>query len=127
MESQGANGYTDRKVVRADLHHPEARCVFRRDSGSLTFDVTPSGTSRWRAVARVLRSPMDALSCALLPSSCVLCGSPLPQLSSAPICDVCWTEFPIQSGPVCSRCGDTLGIPVLASAMEGQELCRSCR
>jgi ComF family protein len=127
MESKSAYGYTDRKVARVDLRHPEARCVFRRDSGSLTFDVTPSGTSRWRAVARVLRSPVDALSCALLPSSCVLCGSPLPQLSSAPICNVCWTEFPIQSGPVCSCCGDTLGIPVLESAMQAHGLCRTCR
>ena len=90
---------------------PKVRCVFRRDSGSLTFDVPPSETSRWRAVARVLRSPMDALSCALLPAFCTLCGSPLPQLSSVPICDVCWTEFPVQSGPVCARCGDTLAAP----------------
>jgi ComF family protein len=70
----------------------------------------------------VLRSPMDALGCALLPASCVLCGSPLPQLSSVPICDVCWTEFPVQSGPACARCGDTLDAPVELSA-----LCRACR
>jgi len=68
---------------------------------------------------------MDALSCALLPSSCVLCGSPLPQLSSAPICEVCWTEFPVQSGAACARCGDTLGIP--AKNQQGQGLCRACR
>jgi hypothetical protein len=73
-----------------------------------------SETSRWRAVARVLRSPMDALSCALFPASCALCGSPLPHLSSVPICDVCWTEFPVQSGPLCARCGDTLDAPILA-------------
>ena len=65
---------------------PEARCVFRRDSGSLTFDVPTSETSRWRAVARVLRSPVDAVGCALFPASCVLCGSPLPHLSFVPIC-----------------------------------------
>ena len=107
------------------MRHPQVRCVFRRDSGSLTFDVTPSETTRWRAVVRVLRSPMDALSCAILPSSCVLCGSPLPQLNSAPICDVCWTEFPVQSGPACVRCGDTLAMP--GSNPQGQGLCRACR
>ena len=103
------------------------RCVFRRDSGSLTFDVPPSETTRWRAVARVLRSPMDALSCAFLPGFCALCGSPLPQLSSVPICNACWTEFLLQSGPACSRCGDTLDSPVSASSPDNAGLCRACR
>ena len=105
---------------------PEARCVFRRDSGSLTFDVPSSETSRWRAVARVLRSPMDALGCALFPASCVLCGSPLPHLSTVPICQVCWTEFPVQSGPLCARCGDLLDAPILAGP-SSSGLCRACR
>ena len=96
-----------------------------RDSGSLTFDVPPSETSRWRAIARVLRSPVDALSCALLPACCALCGSPLPHLSSVPICQVCWTEFPVQSGKLCARCGDSLDSPFLTSS--NSELCRSCR
>ena len=87
-------------------------------------DVPPSETTRWRAVVRVLRSPMDSLSCALLPASCVLCGSPLPQLSPVPICDVCWTEFPVQSGPVCARCGDALNAPAGPSF---SPLCRVCR
>jgi len=103
------------------------RCVFRRDSGSLTFDVPASETSRWRAVARVLRSPMDAVSCALLPASCALCGSPLPQLSSVPICAVCWLEFPIQSGPVCARCGDTVDVPGLVAKNASVSFCRACR
>jgi ComF family protein len=103
------------------------RCVFRRDSGSLTFDVPPSETTRWRAVARVLRSPMDALSCALLPAFCALCGSPLPQLSSAPICKACWSEFPLQTGPACARCGDTLDSPWSASGSNPSSFCRACR
>lgn len=90
----------------------------------MTIDVPPSGISRWRAVARVLRSPLDALSCALLPSCCTLCGSPLPHLSSAPICHACWQEFPAASGPCCACCGDTLDQP----AMPGEAaLCRLCR
>ena len=67
---------------------------------------------------------MDALSCAILPASCSLCGSPLPQLSSAPICQVCWTEFPVLDGVACLRCGDALdAFP--GSLNSG--LCRPCR
>jgi ComF family protein len=69
---------------------------------------------------------MDSLSCALLPSSCVLCGSSLPHLSHAPICDVCWTEFSALSGNLCARCGDTLDAPVLAGPTKSG-LCRACR
>jgi ComF family protein len=104
---------------------PEARCVFRSDSRSLTFDVPPSGMSRWRAVARVLRSPLDTLACAVFPAHCTLCGSPLPQLSYAPICDACWTEVPVLSGAACARCGDT--IPALPANPAAPSLCRACR
>jgi len=45
----------------------------------------------------------------------------LPQLSTVPICEVCWTEFPVQSGDACLRCGDPLDAPSPAG------LCRSCR
>jgi ComF family protein len=65
---------------------------------------------------------MDAASCALLPAICALCGSPLPLLSPAPICDACWTEFSLQSGEVCSRCGDILPLAYSISAT-----CRPCR
>ena len=86
--------------------------------------VPPSETTRWRAVVRVLRSPLDSLSCALLPASCALCGSPLPQLSPVPICDLCWTEFPLQTQPSCARCGDALPGP---AASNFSTLCRACR
>ena len=72
-------------------------------------------------MVRVLRSPVDALSCTLLPASCTLCGSPLPQLSSVPICDLCWASIPALSRAGCSLCGDTLE----AAAQSG--LCRACR
>lgn len=102
---------------------PEVRCVFHLDSGSMTLEVPPSEVSRWRAVARVLRSPLDALSCALLPDLCALCGSPLPQLSSVPICDLCWTEFPVLPIPSCACCSDALTAP--SSSVSG--LCKPCR
>jgi len=125
MESPTRCEYTVGKAARVGLCRPDARCVFSRDSGLLTRDLPPSETTRWRAVVRVLRSPMDALSCALFPSSCALCGYPLPHLSSVPICDVCWTEFSAQGGNLCARCGDTLEAPIQAPSIFG--LCRACR
>ncbi|HVC48167.1 MAG TPA: ComF family protein [Terracidiphilus sp.] len=90
----------------------------------------------------MLRSPLDAfadaLSCTLLPVSCSLCGTPQPQLSSAPICSLCWQEILAQSGPACARCADPLD-PSWASAGEARMragdppalnppvLCRYCR
>jgi ComF family protein len=87
-------------------------------------EVPPSETTRWRAVVRVLRSPIDSLSCALLPASCSLCGSLLPRLSSVPICPVCWTEFSSAGADACARCGDALNAPVGDST---SALCRACR
>ena len=99
------------------------RCVFRRNLGSLTLDVTPSPTTAWRAVSRVLRSPLDVVSCVLLPASCHLCGSPLPQLSPVPVCDVCWAEMPASDARVCVRCGDA----VWHESAENSVQCRACR
>ena len=67
---------------------------------------------------------MDAISCSFLPACCTLCGSPLSQLVSVPICDVCWTEIPVHSGSACACCGDTLDAPVDSSSVA---LCRACR
>ena len=38
---------------------PAARCVFTRDTAIRMTDVPLAPTTRWRAVARVLRSPID--------------------------------------------------------------------
>ncbi len=67
---------------------------------------------------------MDTVSCALFPADCVLCGSPLPLLSSVPICETCWAEFPVHSGAVCPRCGDGLDLSDAASSSPN---CRMCR
>ena len=99
------------------------RCVFHKDYGSLTFDLPPSGTASWRAVARVLRSPVDFLSCVVYPTRCALCGSFLPQFLSVPICATCWSEIPRAAGSACQRCGDALS----ASASSEVALCRACR
>ena len=36
-------------------------------------------------------------------------------------------EFPVQSGSLCVRCGDTLAVPVLESGSASATLCRACR
>jgi len=104
----------------------KVRCVFRRNYGSLTNDGSLSETSRWRAIARVLRSPLDAIGSTLLPAPCSLCSSPLPHFSSVPICDACWTEISLHHGSVCQRCGDTLDQPPV-EAISTSHLCRACR
>ena len=104
----------------------QVRCAFRRNFGSLSIDGPLSETSRWRAIVRVLRSPVDAISSVLLPASCTLCGSPLPRLSSVPICEACWVEIPSQSGVVCRQCGDGLDAPVV-EGIQSTQLCRACR
>lgn len=106
-------------------HRCQVRCVFRRDSRSLTLELPPSEISKWRAVSRVLRSPLDAVSCAVFPASCSLCGSPLPRLSSVPICSTCWSEVLVQAGSFCARCGETLDRPQSVSGTPS--LCRACR
>lgn len=100
------------------------RCVFpsQRDQ---TLDIRQTGTSAWRAVARVLRSPVDSLGCALFPAPCRLCGESLLRLSRVPVCDSCWKQLPEQNETLCGACGEALGIQDFGT---GNELhCRICR
>jgi ComF family protein len=81
---------------------------------------------------RVLRSPADSLSCALFPSSCVLCSRCLLRLTRVPICDFCCTQLPPQTGVLCACCGEDLGIRNLSIAPDSdhpdsQPLCQPCR
>jgi ComF family protein len=108
------------------------RCVFSGQSISLTLDVPLAQTSVWRAVVRVLRSPADSLSCALFPSSCVLCSRSLLRLTRVPICDFCCRQLPPQAGTLCACCGEDLGIPNLSTVPgsdnpDSQPLCQPCR
>ena len=99
----------------------QVRCVFRRNYGSLTIDGPLSETSRWRAIARVLRSPLDATGSSLLPAFFTLCGSPLPQICSVPIYDGCWTGNPVHHG-----CRDSLDQPLIKGIATTQT-CRACQ
>jgi ComF family protein len=104
------------------------RCVFCSQRDSQALDVRRSGTSAWRAVARVLRSPADSLCCALFPAPCRLCGESLLRLSRIPVCDSCWQQLPEQSGSLCAICGEALGAKGFGSDSEaGDPLCRPCR
>jgi len=105
------------------------RCVFCSQRNSNALDVGQAGTSAWRAVARVLRSPVDSLCCALFPSPCRLCGDPLLRLTRVPVCDSCWKELPEQSGALCAICGEALGINSFGdtAAEISEMLCRPCR
>jgi len=116
-------GYTG-VVVLCGAAPTLVRCAFHQKSSLFALDVPPSQTSRWRAVVRVLRSPLVPLSCAFLPDVCALCGAPLPRISSAPICDVCWAAFPALNAAACVRCGDSLDRPAGDGAFS---LCRACR
>ena len=86
----------------------------------------------WRAVARVLRSPVDAVGCALFPCRCRLCNQPLLHLSTAPICATCWADLPEQiPDNLCSLCGERLSVGGLrfaaaAPGSDGENLCHFC-
>lgn len=88
----------------------------------------------WRAVARVLRSPLDALGCAVFPSLCRLCNQPLLHLSATPICAVCWADLPEQiQAQLCEICGEQLSVDGLRFALnaprstsDARPLCHLC-
>lgn len=113
------------------------RCVFPRQSprsSDRASTLPPSEMAAWRAVARVLRSPMDAVSCAVFPSPCRLCNQPLLHLSTAPICAVCWADLPEQiPDNLCTVCGEQLSVGGLrfattsaAQAFDGVNVCHLC-
>ncbi len=76
-------------------------------------------------MVRVLRSTGDSLASVLFPADCRVCGDPLAAFSRVPVCPSCWHDLPEQSGPLCSRCGESLGISDFGAG-DGQ-LCRPCR
>ena len=87
----------------------------------------------WAGVTRFLstslRTPLDTLSCALLPASCSLCKTPLLHLSAAPVCPSCWDRLKPQLANLCSRCGEDLGIAEFTPSIVNTakpEQCRPC-
>ena len=99
------------------------------------MDLPQSQTNAWRAVVRVLRSPLSAqnllhsVTCVLFPADCRVCGDPLCGYSRVPVCDSCWKNLPAQPGPLCSRCGESLGVSDFGEAplRHPETQCRPCR
>ncbi len=111
------------------------RCVFH-DQPRIQPGERPGGSpaaesAMWRAIARVLRSPLDQLSTVLLPATCRLCAQPLLHASRSPVCLDCWRLIQPQSPEnLCSRCGEQLGFGDLRfsvhARLPGQVLCELC-
>ncbi len=85
----------------------------------------------WRAVARVLRSPLDAVSCAAFPGNCRLCNQPLLHFRQTPVCAECWRDLDEQSATnLCTICGEHLGWGDLRFAVSSEigrrALCDMC-
>ena len=81
----------------------------------------------WRAVVRVLRSPLDSVTSVVLPADCRICQSPLPRLTRVPVCGSCWSDLPSQSNSLCSRCGEDLTVADFGESPAEGILCRQCR
>ena len=60
----------------------------------------------------------------LFPADCRVCGLPLPGFTLLPVCSSCWNQLPIQTGPLCTRCGEALASD---PELTGESLCRPCR
>ena len=115
---------------------PRLRCDFSSDPRSINREVSRSGStsgaSFWRAAAiapgNLLSGVGHVLSCAFVPSPCVLCGCFLSEISTAPVCKACWAEIPPQRENCCARCGEDLFEPVSATVSSRQaNCCRACR
>lgn len=107
------------------LNPKGARCAFSSQSDSLTLNLPSRQNAAWRAVVRVLRSTGDSLASVLFPADCRICGDPLAAFSRVPVCQSCWNDLPEQSGPLCSRCGESLGVSDFGGGSE--DICRPCR
>src|SRR5580658_3615548 len=92
------------------------------------MDLPESQTNAWRAVVRVLRSPLDSVTSVLFPADCRVCGDPLCGYSRVPVCDSCRKNLPSHSGPLCSRCGESVGVSDFGEASSDSSVqCRACR
>lgn len=119
------------------------RCVFSRRQSNRASGLPPSEMAAWRAVSRVLRSPLgvlrnpldvlrsplDAVGCAVFPSSCRICNRPLLHLARIPVCVECWRDLPEQSERLCVLCGEQLGFDdsaPLSKAASALFFCQMC-
>lgn len=135
LHSAGASGNLYGTLATRTLlvkRNMDRRCVFRKQFSSQSADQADrlplSETTAWRAVVRVLRSPLDAVSCAAFPSRCRICNQPLLQFCQTPVCAGCWRDLHEQSlDTLCTICGEHLGWGDLRfSADATRSLCGLC-
>jgi ComF family protein len=81
----------------------------------------------WRAVVRVLRSPLDSVTSVVFPADCRICKNPLSRLTRIPVCTSCWNDLPAQAASLCSRCGEDVGVSDFGETPGDEILCRLCR
>lgn len=117
----------------------------------MTLEVPPPETRGWRAVVRVLRSPLHPLqgplraaqiplqdiASVLFPSPCRVCGEPLLRADFSPVCDLCIARIrPQQDNTrpqqdnLCDRCGEHLGFHFQGFGPPGgadRKTCALCR
>src|ERR1700745_4121124 len=97
----------------------------------------PGGVEEWRAVSRVLKSPVgrvrtvyEDLVTTFFPGDCSACGGPLLKVGSTSFCDSCIDALMAQRGTLCACCGEALEFAgVRVAAQFGREglLCSPCR
>jgi ComF family protein len=85
----------------------------------------------WRAIVRVLRSPLDVVSCAVFPANCRICNQPLLDFRQTPVCAECWRDLHEQPATnLCTICGEHLGWGDLrfstSSEMDVRSICDFC-
>jgi ComF family protein len=101
--------------------------AFSSQSDSPAQNLPSSQTMAWRAVVRVLRSPIDGVTSIVFPGECRICGEPLSGLTRVPVCPFCCKNLPQQSKLLCSRCGEDIGVSDLGAVQTEGVLCRMCR
>jgi ComF family protein len=97
----------------------------------------PGGVEEWRAVSRVLKSPVELartvfedLVTTFFPGDCSACGGPLLKVGSTSFCDACIDALRAQPGTLCACCGEALDVDGVRYERQfgaGQLLCSPCR
>ena len=92
-----------------------------------------SQESSWRAVARVLRSPLDDLVSTVFPADCRSCEGPLDRAGAVPVCQACVGRVTGSTLTACERCGEAADLDLdledmrFAGLLPEGFLCRVCR
>jgi len=76
-----------------------------------------SGLPKGSNLKRQLQRTAEAVTAALYPPRCILCGASTPSLD--PLCSPCRERLPALAGPRCQRCGKQI-------ADAGLDLCITC-